>query len=837
MILKSLRLKNFKGLLAGVGLAEVFIDFDRLPDGLIAVVGANGSGKTTVLDNSHPFRLQPYKLRKAAGWSPAAFSFYDQCEGEALKELVFEMGGKVYKALVLIDAPRRKQEAYLYQQNGGQWVPVNDGKTKTFDEAVEQVCGSPALFFTSVFRSQGAKNLSDYTRGDIMGIVAELLNIDHIRDQGKKAKDVADALLLERDGLSVKAVDLLRGLEGHCFAVDRKATLEQEVLAAKERRSGLEAQATSLEQALRTAEAAVAAQDAERRRLADKRQALSGAQHRLDEARMDGNRKANDLGMEMSRVRTALAQTLSRLESERTTVRTALAEDERRLAAALADIDTKVARYEKIQSGGEQIRLKVAEEQVLAGKSAELREAVGDARLRLAAAQERTQQARSLRSKIDSANRHLKQLLQQASGLGALDCKADGSGWVNESCPLLTGAVKAKHDAAAAQVEVAELESEGLFLRFSPKEEDGSAVDEMVLLLKTIEMEIRQNEAALVEAQKFTRLLPELEQAEAQLLELAALKDRSLLDLSAMEERAQVRLKGITDLCASENAAADGVLVELQERMDIVRTEGDAKLSALGQEVKSLESEIAALELSLLFDPAQDVAKVRTSMDELRRAQRSVEDLIADLAGKMGAVETQLQGFAELRKQLDDIEGVLGAFDANIADWRLLQKGCSNDGIIALEIDDAGPAISSIANDLLRTCYGPRFSVRFETQATKVDGGMKEVFDILVYDSETDEVVSITEKSGGQCCWLEDALTRAICLFNIHRSDRVFGTIFSDEKDGALDEGKKIEFMAVKRRSLELGSHARELFITQTAELIGLAGGAIRLSPGKVEVG
>ena len=54
MQLLSLTLKGFRGIRDGLGLDALTLDFEALCDGaeLVAIVGANGRGKTTVLDNN-----------------------------------------------------------------------------------------------------------------------------------------------------------------------------------------------------------------------------------------------------------------------------------------------------------------------------------------------------------------------------------------------------------------------------------------------------------------------------------------------------------------------------------------------------------------------------------------------------------------------------------------------------------------------------------------------------------------------------------------------------------------------------------------------------------------
>lgn len=43
---------------------------------------------------------------------------------------------------------------------------------------------------------------------------------------------------------------------------------------------------------------------------------------------------------------------------------------------------------------------------------------------------------------------------------------------------------------------------------------------------------------------------------------------------------------------------------------------------------------------------------------------------------------------------------------SELGDWALFAKCMSNDGLIALAIDDAGPALAGLANDLLLASYG-----------------------------------------------------------------------------------------------------------------------------------
>jgi DNA repair protein SbcC/Rad50 len=153
----------------------------------------------------------------------------------------------------------------------------------------------------------------------------------------------------------------------------------------------------------------------------------------------------------------------------------------------------------------------------------------------------------------------------------------------------------------------------------------------------------------------------------------------------------------------------------------------------------------------------------------------------------------------------------------------LLAKCLSNDGVIALDIDDAGPTFAALANDLLLACYGPRFTLEVCTQTATAKGELREDFDIIVHDGLRGESKSLKLVSGGERVWINECLTRAIALYLAGNTGRRFGALFSDEADGPLDPDHKRMFMEMKREVLRLGGYQREFYVSQTPELTAMA--------------
>src|SRR2546428_14100979 len=94
----SLTLKGFRGIRDGIGRDIIELDFERLVGDakLVAMVGRNGRGKTTIMDNMTPFPIMP---SRAGADGLGSFSYYDQvCLPESVKDLVWEHGGEPYRS-------------------------------------------------------------------------------------------------------------------------------------------------------------------------------------------------------------------------------------------------------------------------------------------------------------------------------------------------------------------------------------------------------------------------------------------------------------------------------------------------------------------------------------------------------------------------------------------------------------------------------------------------------------------------------------------------------------------------------------------------------------------
>src|SRR6185436_8737009 len=148
---------------------------------------------------------------------------------------------------------------------------------------------------------------------------------------------------------------------------------------------------------------------------------------------------------------------------------------------------------------------------------------------------------------------------------------------------------------------------------------------------------------------------------------------------------------------------------------------------------------------------------------ELRLARAALLSLTAQIE----TAERQQGELAVVRARLAEIERQIAETQTEIADWTLLVRALGKDGIPALEIDAAGPAISGIVNDLLSHCFSSRFAIDLQTQRLSGDGKkLLEDFDIRVLDNRRGAWGSISGLSGGEEVVVNEALGFGIAIYN-----------------------------------------------------------------------
>jgi DNA repair exonuclease SbcCD ATPase subunit len=186
MIPKSLTLIGASGIQDGLGIDRVDFDFTKFQSGLIAFVGDNGVGKTTVMEFLHPYLMLASREGKIQD------HFYLR---KSVKDFHFQYGDKEYRSNVLIDAKTGKIEAYLYKgiDNINSETAVNpDGKVSSYEAAIEELMGSSDLFFKSIFMCQNYTPFSKLKTSDRKKLFMEILGFQRYAKYEQYAKKQAD---------------------------------------------------------------------------------------------------------------------------------------------------------------------------------------------------------------------------------------------------------------------------------------------------------------------------------------------------------------------------------------------------------------------------------------------------------------------------------------------------------------------------------------------------------------------------------------------------------------------------------------------------------------------
>ena len=208
--------------------------------------------------------------------------------------------------------------------------------------------------------------------------------------------------------------------------------------------------------------------------------------------------------------------------------------------------------------------------------------------------------------------------------------------------------------------------------------------------------------------------------------------------------------------------------------------------------------------------------------DKITILKRGIEDTkqsIATLTAENTMAQKELDRIKSLSEQIKSIKKEVDAANVDIKEYTIIQQAFSNNGIQAIELDSAAPEISNIANNILEECYGPRFTVSFDTQRDTKDGRRIDDFIINVFDSDNARLKRLDLISSGEGTLIKQTLYYAFSVIRARRTGFCFKTRFLDESDSALDSELRIKYLKmIESAHKQCGAH-QTILITHSSEL------------------
>lgn len=333
--LRKLILRGAIGIWKGHGRDEITIDLDEYDPGLIGLLWPNGGGKTTLIENMHPWPT----LLTRDGKLASHFRLRD-----SYRDLYFtdERTGDEYRALLQINGTSKAGELdYLLYRNGEPVKSIN-GRKDPYVEKINELFGGLDLYLRSAFVSQKDAGLADATKGERKALLVELSGLEYLQGYADSAK--ARARLIT-DELATDA-GWITATEEQLAALPELATAQTE--KATEYRAGTEAVA-KLEASgtvLRTEHDAMSAKVADDRALRQEREDLNTRDGKLtaEHVEMTAEREGWEAAADGREAAAARVANWEELEDERKTL-------EAQKAQTLEDRAAELERYTVAHEG------------------------------------------------------------------------------------------------------------------------------------------------------------------------------------------------------------------------------------------------------------------------------------------------------------------------------------------------------------------------------------------------------------------------------------------------------------------------------------------------------
>lgn len=790
---------------------EIDVDFTSIDGKLVAVTGSNGAGKSSMLE-----LLAGALFRQC----PTRGSLSDLATTRDAFVEVEVVNGQRYRVRQTIDAVSKKGETVIVDAENR--PVVASGKVREADHYIAKHLTPPSVLYASTFAAQGSGQFLDLSVGERKACLLRILGIERLESLAEKAREhvretkaalatldarIADERARARDPVQVEAE--LEALK------QQRADLEESLSRAKEALVELSAQEEQAKAAHRAAEDVVRRRGEIQGRLDGARSRLTDVTKRLTNnegliAQRDEIRVAEHEAKELDEALAGLVEDIGQARTAEATANQARASARDALADVSARASRAADRKKRLEA---RVLDRVAIERAAAA-APDLRAAVAAEEAAVSAIEEAIGQATAI-TISDAATR--------VTNLRA-PLRAIARG-VPEPDSVAKAALIADDFAAEQAIEV-------------PKKlaEDRRTLDAARAALSTKRRELASVEKTAARASELATVDAEIAAVATEIagLEEEATKARAVFD-AASDHAA---LKG-TELNAMEAKRRDieierakiDPLVKLGERL----MQAEVRIAELSPQAASARSEIVELEAQLAALPAPSELPRLPDVDGARRLVDSVEAQLRSAEAKIAVKTAQHSDAIASASRLDQLEADRRKHDEELADWTRLADDLGRDGLQAAEIDAAGPELTELVNDLLRSCVGSRWTVMIEATRLSSDGKRQlEGCEVRVIDTERGRDGAAESLSGGERVIVGEAVSLALSMLACRRSGVQGASLIRDESGAALDPVNGRRYVSMLRRAAELVGASKVLFVSHSAELAEMADARIEVRDGHV---
>ena len=771
--------KGSIGIIKGQGKEELSINFQDYDTGLIALIGENGAGKSTMIDLCSPY-ADPIALDQYGNpkYRKMTDLFYLK-ESERTNTWTETVSGTRYKSKFIMkpQLASPKTEFYFYKWLPGDvdWELYNDditGNKDPYEKAILEVFGSVEMYRRSAYIPQGNSDLPATTKGR-KELFNELVGFEYLEIANKYAKEQGDKIekSVEDKERTIQSLTEMLYERGNVEVIEEQIlNIETSIEAGKLEHGTTETELQSQEARKETLQTQINQDNI-------KRAEIKRLKAEVEEIREKVNNRAEEGNI--------IRESIKKLPGAKKTI----------------ELNEKFEKQLQAKKD-EQFILRDASQEKRLKYQERLKVLHGDQLL----LDKDTYDQQQLQHQIDNDIRVNESLLETHNQkIEQLNNPCDNCGYIKPDIESLIAAsrevisttealikeLQNEHEKVQKQIETSNNEAEiHRKTVITHENDDPDKSTETMIETKTIDEEIREITSNVAIT---NQNLPEA---------------RRIVEASGNGEAAlQAIAKRIEELVADQ----------LQK---------DTKAMDMKQEI----DEDIVFEM---MDLKAEITKLGNKIYELNTSMHGS-------TVKKAALTEKKKSWHELSDKIDEqVSGIAGQKET-VSDWRLIQRGLSRDGIQALELDALAPGIAAEANALLERAYGSKFSIRFQTTKEVGSGSNKrqaEDFEVYITNNDIeDEGINKEQRlstlSGGERIWILKSLYDAFGIIREQNTGLSFATAFQDEADGALDPEKKHLYLQMVNDAHEAAHRHHTLYITHDQAIRQAIDQAITLQRG-----